>query len=76
MSVMIYVLFAGFTARGKAPSIASLEHTQEVYLRLTYTHHDLSNDIIITQAHTGYIVKHKRFTKRNTILYTCMSTSN
>ena len=32
MSVMIYVLFASFTARGKAPSIASLEHTQVVYI--------------------------------------------
>ena len=42
MSVMIYVLFASFTARGEAPSITSLKPTQEGYLRLTYTHHDLS----------------------------------
>ena len=34
----ICILFASFTARGKAPSIVSLEHTQEVYLRLINIH--------------------------------------
>ena len=65
MSMMISVIFAGFTARGnyiKPLQLLHWKHTQEVYLRLTYTHHDLSNDIIITQAHTSYIVKHKKFT--------------
>ena len=51
MSMMIYVLIASFTARGEAPSIASLKPTQEGYLRLTYTHMISQDDIILTQAH-------------------------